>query len=134
MLAVRSQDIKEGINYPMATLRKVVNLAFTGVPDLDEMETPYRLVDEMLDHHRKEVIKFSLEIDSYYKDAELYFQRLNKGNQKIVKYPCKDQSSAVEVISMQLNEYTESVDNVLVLGETMTKYEMGEYVPEESRV
>ena len=70
MLTTRSKDQKEGINYPMKTLRKVVNLAFSNVPNLDEMETPYRLVDEMLDHHRKEVIKFSLEIDSFNKDKQ----------------------------------------------------------------
>lgn len=53
MLKERSKDEKEGINYPMKTLRKVVNLAFSHVPNLDEMDLPYRLVDEMLDHHRK---------------------------------------------------------------------------------
>lgn len=64
MLSKRSKS-EEGLNYPMTTLKNVVNLAFNRVPNLDVMTTPYRLVDEMLDHYRKEVIRFSLEAENY---------------------------------------------------------------------
>ena len=42
----------------MKTLHNIVNLAFSRGINLDEMTTPYRLVDEMLEHYRKQV-KFS---------------------------------------------------------------------------
>jgi hypothetical protein len=64
MLSEKSKK-EEGLNYPMKTLKNVVNLAFNRVPNLDELTTPYRLVDEMLDHYRKEVIRFSLEAENY---------------------------------------------------------------------
>ncbi len=65
MLVDRAQNDEE-MKYPMKNLRNVVNLAFKTVPNLEELSTPYRLVDEMLDHYRKETIKFSLESNNYH--------------------------------------------------------------------
>jgi hypothetical protein len=85
MLVERAQKDEE-MKYPMKNLRNVVNLAFRSVPNLEELSTPFRLVDEMLDHYRKEVIKFSLESNNYHaKQKDLldkYLLMDPKGNKK----------------------------------------------------
>lgn len=57
---------EEDMKYPMDNLKNIVNFAFRGIENLEELASPYRLVDEMLDHYKKEVIKYSLECYNYH--------------------------------------------------------------------
>lgn len=59
----------------MESMRKIVNFAFRRVDNLEETTTPFRLVDEMLDHYRKEVIKFSTECTNYHIKFEQFLAK-----------------------------------------------------------
>lgn len=65
MLTEKAQK-EEDMKYPMDNLKNIVNFAFKGIENLEELSTPYRLVDEMLDHYKKEVIKYTLECYNYH--------------------------------------------------------------------
>lgn len=63
------------LNYPVESLNKIIKLAFGRFQNLDELDTPLMLVDQLMDHYKQEIIRFSLEIRCFQLDFSVYVKK-----------------------------------------------------------
>ena len=63
------------LNYPIESLNKIIKLAFGKFNNMEDTETPLVLLDDLMDHYKQEIVRFSLEIRSFQSDFSAYVKK-----------------------------------------------------------
>ena len=71
------------MNYPMKSFNKIVQLSFQKFDHSEESETVVILVDQLMDHYKEEITKFSMEINSFKSDFSTFMKKFLPGCSKI---------------------------------------------------
>mgnify|MGYP003580486360 CR=1 FL=1 len=74
MLQEKARD-DTGMNYPMSSLNKIIKLAFGRLQHLDESDTPLILIEQLMNHYKQEVTRFSLESQTFQSDFSAFLKK-----------------------------------------------------------
>ena len=98
------------MNYPMTSLNKIVKLAFGRLQHLDETDTPLILIEQLMNHYKQEVVRFSLESQTFQSDFSTFLKQFTKAYQTVRNVLVTNQDKAIEIFNLPYKDYREYKD------------------------